>query len=133
MSDKTGMKRGDSDVGPTDERQMLDALLGLALGKSPPDLIHDAERAGREALVDAPVLPARGWTLDWATRFVCPGCDRRYEAWQGNRFFLSFEICPACGTDKKEFEATDCMREADGTWTDRAELEAVEKALRGDV
>lgn len=72
-------------------------------------------------------------SLDWAVRFECPGCDRRYEAWQGNRFFLSFEICPACGTDKKEFEATDCMREADGTWTDRAELEAVEKALRGDV
>lgn len=69
MPEKRRTRGGrDSDIGPTDDEQMVDALIGLAGGKTPPDLIHDAERAGQAAVVEAPVLPARGWTLDAAGR-----------------------------------------------------------------
>ena len=74
----------------------------------------------------------RDKSLDWAVRHACPGCDARYEAWQGNAFFLRFEICPECGADKKDFKPTDCMREADGEWVDRGDLEAVARELMGD-
>lgn len=105
------------------------------IAESLPPLLADAlVVAGAAAVLFAVVVgiaaaAGRDRTLDWAVRYVCPGCDRRYQPWRGDPFFLRFRICPGCGTDKGEFRRSDCMREADGTWVDRADLEAVAREL----
>lgn len=82
-------------------------------------------------LVWAAVTEQRARDARWAVRYLCPGCEVRYEADHDNRFFLPFEVCPGCGTDKGEFDRQVC-RFADGEWQDRAAAEAVARAVMGE-
>lgn len=65
---------------------------------------------------------------EWAVRYHCSGCDRRYRATFDNRFFLDFTVCSRCGTDKEEFKRGVC-RLVDGEWQDREDAERVAKVL----
>ena len=77
------------------------------------------------------VSQARSSLGEWAVRYHCPGCDRRYIAAHDNRFFLDFEVCRKCGTHKDEF-SRDVCRYVGGQWENRDDAEQVAKTLMGD-
>jgi len=77
------------------------------------------------------VSQARSSLGEWAVRYRCPGCDRRYCASHDNRFFLAFTVCPKCGTDKEEF-SRDVCRYVGGQWENRDDAEQVAKSLMGE-
>lgn len=67
----------------------------------------------------------------WDTYAVCPGCDFHHRAPFGDKFHIHFEVCPFCGTHKRNMRVR-TRRFYRGEWEDFEDLEKVAKALMGE-